>query len=202
MSVDYRFRRILMSRDVKMLLLMWIFAISRMGRYHILSFAKSFYMAKSSSFPQSKLEHKKRFSCCRILKYLSFIPPEQIRDNVQGQSGKERTRDFALGVSCKHASAHFTSSQSVTNMQPCQPYLYPSQHPNIIKVGSLLKCPETIYFHERTWIFARKCAIKHKRVLTLPSLHIILQWISINHQSSILCEIHVRVKNHLTIQQL
>ena len=83
MSVDERFRRrlfcCLMSRDVKMLLLMWIFAISRMGRYHILSFAKSFYMAKSSSFPQSKLEHKKRFSCCRILpilvlKKLSFIP--------------------------------------------------------------------------------------------------------------------------------
>ena len=31
------------------------------------------------------------------------------------------------------------------------------------------KCPETIYFHERTWIFARKCAIKHKRVLTRTS---------------------------------
>ena len=83
LSVDERFCwRLfccLMSRDVKMLLLMWIFAISRMGRYHILSFAKSFYMAKSSSFPQSKLEHKKRFSCCRILpilvlKKLSFIP--------------------------------------------------------------------------------------------------------------------------------
>ena len=30
-------------------------------------------------------------------------------------------------------------------------------------------CPETIYYHERTWIFARKYAIKHKRVLTLAS---------------------------------